>query len=228
MPSALTPPNTRSIQFDVADCTLREQSEEHLGWSTSNDVFLVLRVPKARADWQFDLQDLSAARNYFSSKCADNGGVLLEIEKVVVHGRHALLGLFKYRSPIPQSLGMMFSNVLWIPYGDWLLEISVESPERGDTGLREAVVLAMGKNNESTAEQATPIVLDNTEDMFATMRARPLQALPSDDRRFDDMFPEHPLSKVRHRMRQLISTVSIAEEVTAPGLPKRAPWWKFW
>jgi hypothetical protein len=27
-----------SVKFDVSDCTLREQSEEHVGWSNSKGV----------------------------------------------------------------------------------------------------------------------------------------------------------------------------------------------
>jgi hypothetical protein len=220
--------STSAVKFDVSDCTLREQSEEHLGWSNTNGVYIVLRLPKSAANWSFDLNDIGAATNFFSEQSANNGGVLLGMDVVAVGGEAALRGMFKYRSPIPQSMGMMFVNILWIPLGDRIAQINVESVEQGETGVREAAVSVMIGEKPVIVAPNEPVLVESIEDMFAHMRAQSLQALPSDQSQYDHMFPDHPLSKVRHRMAQVVATLSIAakEEVAAP--PKQAPWWRFW
>jgi hypothetical protein len=221
-------PSTSSVKFDISDCMLREQSEEHLGWSTGNGVYLVLRVPKSRTNCSFDLQDLVAAKSFFSQQSASNGGVLLEMEKVKVASHTALRGLFKYRSPIPQSLGMMYVNILWMSFGDWSAQLNVESLENGETGVREATVFMIEGESRDIPKPSEPMLVANVEEMFTHMRAQPLRTLPSDSRNYDQSFPDHPLSKVRHRMEQVIATVSISAEAIAPVPQKITKWWKFW
>jgi len=222
-------PNTNSVKFDISDCTLREQTEEHLGWSTGSNVYLVLRVPKQRADWPFDLRDVDAARSFFSQQSASNGGALLEMESVKVGSYPALRGLFKYRSPIPQSLGLMFVNILWIPLGSCTAQLNVESLEHGETGGREAAVSLIESEGQVSPPESEPVLVRSVEEMFSHMRAQPLRALPSDAQKYDQSFPEHPLSKVRHRMEQVLQTISIADEELASSQGTSASkWWKFW
>jgi len=220
--------NITPVKFDVSDCTLREQSEEHFGWSNSNGVYVVLRLPKGATNWPFDFNDVDAATKFFSEQSASNGGALLEMGLVTVGGHVALRGLFKYRSPIPQSMGMMFVSILWIRLGDRTAQINVESVEQGDTGVREAAVSLMIEEKTEAAAPDEPVLVESMEEMFAHMRAQPLRALPSDSSQYDQSFPDHPLSKVRHRMAHLVDTLSIVageEDVTRP---KQSPWWRFW
>ena len=217
-----------AVKFDVSDCTLREQSEEHFGWSNSNGVYVVLRLPKGATNWPFDFNDVDAATKFFSEQSASNGGALLEMGLVTVGGHVGLRGLFKYRSPIPQSMGMMFVSILWIRLGDRTAQINVESVEQGDTGVREAAVSLMIEEKTEAAAPDEPVLVESMEEMFAHMRAQPLRALPSDSSQYDQAFPDHPLSKVRHRMAHLVDTLSIVageEDVTRP---KQSPWWRFW
>lgn len=216
------------VKFDVSDCTLREQSDQHAGWSNENGVHLVLRVPKHATNWSFDLRGIDAAKDYFSQQSASNGGVLLEMDVVTVAGQTALRGLFKYRSPLPESMGMMFVSILWVRLGDAMAQINVESVELGTTGVREATVCVMKGQSAASASPGEPLPMDSMEDMFAHMRAQPLHVLPSDDSQYDQMFPDHPLSKVRHRMAQVEATLSIADTEMARAAPPQAPWWKFW
>ncbi|NHZ97569.1 hypothetical protein [Massilia sp. CCM 8734] len=220
--------NNISVKFDVADCTLREQSEDHFGWSNANGVYIVLRVPKNPTNWSFDPHDIDAATRYFSQQSASNGGALLEMDVVSAGGHTALRGLFKYRSPLPDSMGMMFVSILWIRLGNATAQINVESVEQGTTGVREATVCVMTGESPTSASPSEPVLMDSVEDMFAHMRAQPLQVFPSDNSQYDQMFPDHPLSKVRHRMAQLEATLSIATAEAALAASGQAPWWKFW
>lgn len=220
--------STNAVKFDVSDCTLREQSEEHFGWSNANGVYIVLRIPKHATNWSFDLHDIDAAKSFFSQQSASNGGVLLKMDNVTVGGQAALRGLFKYRSPVPQSMGMMFVSILWIRLGNVIAQINVESVEQGETGIREAAVCAITGESPASAAPNEPVLVESIDEMFAHTRAQPLRAIPADDSQYDQLFPDHPLSKVRHRMAQLMATLSVTAKEEQPVTPRRALWWKFW
>jgi hypothetical protein len=179
-------------------------------------VFLVLRVPQVKTNWPFDLTDVSAAKDYFSQQSANNDGVLLEMEAV------------KYRSPIPQSMGMMFVGILWIPLRDRTAQVNVESLEHGATGMREAAVSLMDVGNPASQASTDQVIVNSAEEMFTHMRAQPLRALPSDGSTYDQSFPDHPLSKVRRRMEQVMTSISIHVETNELIPPDAKSWWKFW
>lgn len=220
--------DNRLVKFDVSDCTLREQSSEHLAWSTGSGVYIALRIPESPANWSFDLHDIDAARNYFSQQSAANGGALLQMDLVTVCGQTALRGMFKYRSPLPQSMGMMFVSILWLRLGDRTVQINVESVEQGETGAREAAVSVVTGTTQPDGSLDEPVLADSVEELFALMGTQKLQALPSDDSQYDPMFPDHPLSRVRQRMAQVEATLTLAAKDNDLAAPTKAPWWKFW
>lgn len=221
-------PNNRLVKFDVSDCTLRAQSNEHLAWSTANGVYIALRIPESPANWSFDLHDIGAATDYFSLQSARNGGALLQLDAVTVCGQAALRGMFKYRSPLPQSMGMMFVSILWLRLGVRMVQINVESVEQGETGAREAAVSVVTGATQPDGSSDEPVLADSVEELFALMGTQKLQALPSDDSQYDPMFPDHPLSKVRQRMAQVEATLTLTAKVDDRAGPPKARWWKFW
>ena len=118
-----------SITFDLADCSLRQQSANHRGWMNSAGVAHMLRFYPGPPDWPFDLNDLNAATEYYWQQCANNGGVMLAMEITTVAGAEALRGLFKYRAPLPGSLAMYYLGILWLPFHDCNFQINIEAME---------------------------------------------------------------------------------------------------
>jgi hypothetical protein len=227
-------PDLNSVQFDLADSTLREESAEHRGWSNAAGVYHVLRVTPRRANWAFDLRDEAAAIAFYSNQCIERGGVMLSMNVVQVGKHEALQGIFKYRAPIPGSLAMMFVGILWIPYQDWIAQINVESLESGTTGMREATVMAIEGDNWPRPETETePVAVSSPEEMFSLMAAQALRVLLSDAEKYDAVFPDHPLSKVRERMVQVkdsLKIVASARELAPFRLAplRQEPSWKRW
>ncbi len=227
-------PDLNSVQFDLGDSTMREESAEHQGWANAAGVYHVLRVTPRRTSWPFDLRDKAAAIAFYSNQCVENGGVMLSMDVVQVGTHEALQGVFKYRAPIPGSLAMMFVGILWIPYQDWIAQINVESLERGTTGMREAAVMMIEGDNWPRPEMdAEPVAVNSADEMFSLMAAQPLRVLLSDAEKYDATFPDHPLSKVRERMEQVkdsLKIVASASELAPFRLTslRQEPWWKRW
>jgi hypothetical protein len=209
-----------SIKFDLTNCESVERNAERKGWMNSDGVAHLLTFRQGPIDWPFDLTDLEGARQFYGDQCASVGGVMLSMDVLDIDKVEVLQGLFKYRAPIPKSLAMMSVGILWIPFSNFRYQLNIEAMERGTTGMREAMVYAMGESRYPDPtllqrcpwpemKEAEPVPADSAEDMFDRMRASPLHKLPADDAQFDDMFPAHPLSLVRRRMKAVADTLQV-------------------
>lgn len=112
--------------------------------------------------------------------------------------------------------------------------IKVQCEERGVTGIRDAIVF---DQKMATGEVAIDV---ETKDIREWMRdpydpsivdgfARNL----SEAEEYDELFPDHPLSRLRPVLKHVQATLRIAEEVKrAPRFERmarqkaRKPWWK--
>jgi hypothetical protein len=204
-------PSINSVNFDLSDCKLVEQSDGHRMWSGKDGIYYCLRVFGLPIAEHFDLSDITAASHFFSRQCSENKGVMLEMDIIGIQQFKALRGLFKYRSPIPKSLGMMFVHIIWIPFQKWMIQFNIESVEIGTTGAREtAVMMIEGGPKLEDLKNQKPIIANSAEDMFTQMRASPLRAISADNEKYDQMFSDHPLSKVRRRMKEILPTFIIS------------------
>lgn len=219
-----------SLTFDLTDCTLGEQSENHRFWMNTARVAHLLRFNAKPVGWAFDLRMPDAAAAFYRQQCIDNGGVMLSMEVLKAGSIQMLSGLFKYRSPTPGSLGMYYVGILWLPFGDCNYQINIEAGESGTTGTREAAVMIIEGDKwfGADAPVAEPVMLKDGEDLFEKMRAAPLRVIPSDKADYDSTFPAHPLSLVRARLAEVAATVGGDASLASlkPFSVRRA--WQFW
>lgn len=215
-------PNIDSLKFDLTKCEQVDRSAEQKVWINHEDgVAHLLKFYSEPVEWQFDLTNIEGPRKFYGEQCASVGGAMLSMDILNVNNMEVLRGVFKYRSPVPQSLAMMTVGILWIPFSNITYQLNVESLERGTTGMREAAVQMLDPSEypdptvlercpwPQMDPEAEPIVVNSAEEMFERMRQTKLRALPSDDQQFDEMFPHHPLSLVRSRLNVIIDTLKI-------------------
>lgn len=203
-----------SLTFDLSDCLLREQSESRRLWLNSSGVAHLLRFESCSPDWSFDLTDPAAAKEFCRRQSVSLGGVMLSAEVTTPAGIEALRGLFKYRDPIhPGSPAMYYVGILWLPFQECCFQINVEAMETGITGTRDVLAVL----TEQDARTKPP--LDRPE---AALRS------PSDDERYDELLPDHPLSKVRKRMTEVIGTLEFDASMQSLKLFRIRRGWRFW
>lgn len=218
-----------SLTFDLTDCSLEEQSENHRGWMNSADVAHKLRFDRGPPDWPFDLTNPDEAAAFYRKQCADNGGTMLAMEVTTAAGAEWLCGLFKYRAPFPGSLAMYYVGILWLPFQECQFQVNVEAMEAGTTGAREAAVMLIEGDQWPTPPPDTPpVVLNSAEELFEQLRTAPIRQLPSDDERYDSSFPDHPLSQVRARLAQVLASARLDLDAgrLTPFRVRRGRW--FW
>ncbi len=198
----------KSISFDRTDCEQKIDRESEQGWLNKDFVAHLLKLTPP-VNWNFDLTQPQKAEDYYEAECTSFNGKLLSMEVTTVDGREALIGLFKYRDP-ENPKGRLFVGIIWIPFKNCTVMVNVESKERGTTGLREAMVFVQepGPEPEFAPE---PIKVSSAEEMFAHMAKQPLKILPSDAPKWDEKFPEHPLTLVRSRLKTVAQTLKLSE-----------------
>jgi hypothetical protein len=208
--------NINSLSFDLTDCDLLEDGPSQKFWLSKEGVCYGLQYHAATPAWEFDLTNADVPRAFFKQQCADNGGAMLSMDTTSLDGMEVLRGLFKYRSIEANSMGMMFVGIIWIPFSNYMYQLNIEALERGTTGFREAAIALIHPEMRSRdQEEQEPIQVESAEEMFALMRKTPVRALLSDEERFDEKFPNHPLSLVRKRMK-----------VVSDSLRMDKTWWQ--
>jgi hypothetical protein len=104
--------------------------------------------------------------------------------------------------------GAVYFGSLTIPFQDFSFVIKIQCREQGVTGMREALLV------DEALRKGTGRV---EGDRFVPV------GWSSDDEQFDDILPQHPLSRVRRELRRIASSVQIVPTVRNAarfGLPK--------
>lgn len=189
-------PKLEDILPDISGWEEVERKSNMIMWYTEKHDACGRLFLSGACSWEFDLTSLDGARDFYDRQSAENGGAMIEIGIEEVKGIEALSGIFKYRSPVPDSLAMLYVGIFWFPFPKCIFQINFEAIERGTTGVREAAVYLIEKPNRNESNQE-PVPVASMEEMFQKMREKKVVRLPSDDMKYDASFPEHPLSRVR-------------------------------
>jgi hypothetical protein len=122
-----------------------------------------------------------------------------------------------------QGTGFIFTGMLWMRVGSYWLVWTTVDGERGMTGVREAVVAArLAEAGELTIEQfETSWAADPYEPSYSGVERKVLRYV-SDADVYDELFPDHPLSRVRRVLRDLPSSV-MADPRQFPAEGERSP-----
>ena len=204
-------PTIDSITFQTENWELKEESNNHRAWlANAHDPVLLRYFPKP-LQYPYNYSDLEAARQFYTTQAIKNGGVMLSVDFVHRGGVDWVKGVFKYRSPQPESMAMYFVGILAALFRKFSFQINTESLEMPPTGMREAAVTVL--KNEPPATEQEPVFVENVSELFAQMRNKPVVKLIADEEEYDTEFPDHPLSKVRSLQKHILDTVIIDDVV---------------
>ncbi|MBT2442451.1 hypothetical protein J7E93_20530 [Streptomyces sp. ISL-36] len=149
------------------------------------------------------LDDGPSLRAALTRMTAQAGGGLIEASVKPLGGLPALRQILKL--PMPgQAHGQVFIGSFTVPRARCSTVVKVQAPERGTTGMREAMVMAeVGPDAFFRPHPYAPEVQGGL----------PFHA--ADHARFDDRFPDHPLTRVRAVLGALAEGVEVVPEFAA-------------
>ena len=97
-----------------------------------------------------------------------------------------------------QTRGSVYVGSLTIPFRDFSYVIKMQTHERDTTGMREAMLVARALGDGTGKIQDGKFVPNGWS---------------FDDERFDNLLPQHPLSRLRQELRLVARSVKIDEKV---------------
>lgn len=161
-----------------------------------------------------------------------NGRGLVELDVREVFDLRAVWLIFKVRQ---NPTGMTYVESLTLPFQEFSYVLKVDCAETGTTGVRDAVVFAMEQQSGRVKfNSPAEFPLGWTQDPYDPSFRSPVMRNLSDDERYDERFPDHPLSRARRLLTSMLSTLEVSDEVRTAlkfsGPPNRRSnaWWRFW
>ncbi|WP_405809133.1 hypothetical protein OG524_04285 [Streptomyces sp. NBC_01520] len=174
-----------------------------VAWANDVGDVLALYYFGLPPDLPAGLDDGPALRTALTHGTARAGGGLIEASVKTLSGLPALRQLVKL--PLPrQPSGQAFIGSFTVPRAGCSTVVKIQAPERGTTGIREAVVLAkVGPGQYFRPHPYAPDVQGG------------LPFHVADHARWDAEFPDHPLTRVRRTLDALAEAVTVAPEFAA-------------
>lgn len=220
------------VSFDTSNLESQgDQNGIRVWYSPDNDV-VGLHFYNIPPDIGCDITDVQAIRNCYRQLAINAGLAIIEAETVMIENCHAIRTIFK----VPQQpSGMTYLGSITLPFRDFSFVLKVQCVELGPTGVRDAVVL-----DQMIADGKVILLSDGKiqgwmQDPYDSSIKAPLMRNRSEISEYDEQFPDHPLSRVRHLLEHIQKTMKIAPEVSRAApfegqepINKPKSWWKRW
>ncbi len=209
-------PSLSDICYEHPTWELHEDQKDLKSWLSGDPGGACFRLLRGKPSWTFDLRSPDSCQRFFEHQARDQGGSLVDCIVDELCGHECLTAIFKYPSPFEDHLGINYIGIVWLPFDTCIYQFNFEALEHGTTGLREAAVIGPS----AAAEPALPVTRSEgvseaiyqsstPEEIFNTLNKNSIRRLASDDSEYDELFPDHPLSKVRQHIDSFKAGVSI-------------------
>jgi len=174
-------------------------------WRDDYGDVLSLAVPAERIDVPHTLGEMEL-RSWCRVLAQSRNGGLIEAQEVACSLGPAVILIYK-RLQIPAYI---YTGMLVVSLEPRTLVWTIVASERGTTGVREAIVTAtlMEQGKLTVEEYRRSWAQDPYEPPYAGVD-RSVLRFASDDEIYDEQFPDHPLTKVRHLLAILPGNIQL-------------------
>ncbi|MCC6977904.1 MAG: hypothetical protein IT343_06255 [Candidatus Melainabacteria bacterium] len=201
----------RSISFDTSDWIQLESSETCITWHNDRREVLFLHYFPIRPDIPCSLNDLVTLRDSYRRGVTQSGGALVSVNVVRVQGLLGTRTIFKFPQ---QPSGIAYVASLTFPFRDFSFVIKLQCPENGPTGTREAAVLdQLLKTGEVSISPETGNPIGWSRDPYEPNLVAATQMTLAEEIKYDEHFPEHPLSRARGFLTRVANSITFSPEV---------------
>jgi hypothetical protein len=211
-------PNLNSIRFDTTAWNERKRKSNVVIWQNEKGDALTLHLVKETHNLP-PIRDTNAVRKLcrdLATSGNKRGGTVIA-EGTRYGGVPAIRTVYKYES-LP-AYG--YTAMIILPFKDFWFQLTMASVERGVTGQRDAFVTAslaqegkleLESFDKPDSKGATGRIKGWFQDPYDPNYSGLILRSISDDEKYDTLFPQHPLTKVRHWLGDVPSLVEIGVE----------------
>ena len=201
----------RALHFDAEGWESVKARGDMLEWRDALGNTLHVCFHARVAEHLAERPDIGSLRAFCRRKADTGGGAVVSVEIVDIAGIPCLKAIDKYERRPAYS----YEGAITIPLAESHFAIVMNATEHGDTGVREAMVtshlLDRGELDLSRLQAAGPgshpIPGWFRDPYDPGYEGRTLCSV-SDDARFDALFPDHPLSRVRSCLARIERTLT--------------------
>lgn len=196
-----TGPNMLRLRIEMPGWSMVVRKSQDILWNDVEGDTLGLSL-KVEVGGFSDLFDDNQLRRYARNIAEDRKAGL--VEAGVVTGVHGPALKFIYKRL--EKPAFLFTGMLLVPMKKNTWVWTIVACERGTTGVREAVVTAqlMNEGKLTLESYQTSWAQDPYDSTYRGVDRSTLCYL-SDDERYDQQFPQHPLAKVRRELRRVLN-----------------------
>ena len=225
-----------AIQFQLpANAQLEHVDEKTKIWEPATGDLIALYLFPIPPDIAAPLDDIDGLRDFYRSIASSTTLGVIEVDSFSVSSLHVVKTIFK----APQApSGMLYLGTLTIPFRDFSYVIKCQYAETGVTGIRDTSVLQQMLANSE-------LVMNEQGEMVGWMRDPYDETVQSsvmmncaEEKKYDQEFPNHPLSRVRTDLDAIVSTLSfdtdmnqyppyVHPSVVATDGKSSKKWWQF-
>ncbi|HEY9849576.1 MAG TPA: hypothetical protein V6D28_08980 [Leptolyngbyaceae cyanobacterium] len=199
-------PSIESVNFDVSHWEVLEVLSDRIIWKNDKGDRLSLHFFPIPPNIPFKLNQLTELRNFYRENIIEVGGGLISVDVVSIKEFSAIETIFKF--PLKPT-GMRYLGSLTFPFADFSYVMKVDCPEYGTTGLRETIVYSKVMQNIDLQDPFKGWF----EDPYDPTRKDLVMRNKSEDRQYDKLFSDHPLSRLRKYLVQIENSVRFTNEV---------------
>ena len=207
--------SVRSVKFDTTGLRVESRSPDRIEWRTLWGEPIVGTLTHQAAGASVPTLDIDDLRANYRADAMARGGGLVSAEIVCAGGAPAVSVVMKFR----EGLAGVYEGTLVVPLREARFSLARSAREQGVTGARDAAITAYllqrgvitlptGPSSEGP-RQLEGYALDPYDPAFD---GRTLCSV-ADDERFDELFPDDPLTVIRGWLKQVAATFSIDERV---------------
>lgn len=201
--------SAKSLQFDTTDWSQVEQTEHLVKWAHEHKLLVVQSFPMP-PNIPCPLDDLQGLRSFYRNGVAAIGGGLVLVDVHNIKGFSCIRTIFKI---LNEGGGIHYVGGLTFPFAAHSFVIKVQCEDSELTSKRDLTIFEKLLNEG---------VLTLTEDMIAPGWVQdpydphyngPSLLNMAEAEKYDEMFPDHPLTQTRKILRHIEATIRFDDEV---------------
>jgi hypothetical protein len=208
------------LGIDDSHWKVANETDTQIAWSTDGQEGVTLMLHGDPSDVH-DPNDQKALQDAFRDEAKHMKGGLVEVEPFTASNVKCVLVTMKFRESTfgMKSDGFAYQLNAIIPTRRGDIVLQVAAIETGTTGMRESLVTILDMKQRNITDLSKEGRRFRRDPYDAKYDADALYMI-SDDRKWDDVVPNYPLTRARKLMDSLIKSLKIGDPIRREALFK--------
>lgn len=210
-----TKPTINSLKFNTFNWNLVEDTKHKKNWVNKEQTALagIQFFDNHPSDIPAKLNDINTIRNHYRNMIVEQiEGGLIRCEISNLKGNDAIEMIVKQPN---QPSGMTYNGSFIIPFKGYNFVVKMQAVEGGMTGMREAITMDKWmKENGAPKTDENGKMIGFANDPYDKSFTKGRLMNYSEKEEFDKDFPNHPLTIVRSKMKEIKESISFADEIS--------------